>query len=63
MADKTHKLTLGKHSEDVTDEELAVIKKRLGARFAEYEVEPLKVTKPADVETPAKNKEKPTPAQ
>ncbi len=62
MSDKTHKLTLGKHHENVSDAELAAIKTRLGAKFSEYEVTPLKVAKPTDVETPAKPAKTPPPA-
>lgn len=61
MADapkKTHTLTLGKHSEEVTEAELAATKKTLGdRRFAEYTVTPIQPAKPADVpSTPAKLK-------
>ena len=58
MADakKTHLLTLGKHSEEVTEAELDSLKKAVGSRrFAEYSVTPLQPAKPADVpSTPAK---------
>ena len=53
---KTHLLTIGKHSEEVTQDELDGIKKAVGAtRFTEYTVSPLQPAKPADVpSTPAK---------
>jgi hypothetical protein len=54
MSHKTHRLTLGKHSEEVTKDELEVLKKAYGSRFAEYSVEELHVAKPADVATPTK---------
>lgn len=54
-AKKTHSLTLGKHSEEVTEAELTGIKKTLGRRFDEYTVSVLQPVKPADVpNTPAK---------
>lgn len=54
-APKTHKLTLGKHTEEVTAEELANLQKALPARaFSQYEVSELQPTKPADL--PAKEK-------
>ncbi len=51
--DKTHKLTLGKHSEKVTAAELEAIKQATGTRFADYEVAELHVAKPVDVQQPA----------
>jgi len=60
---KTHKLTLGKHSEEVTEAEMASIKETVGVRrFAEYTVTSIQPAKPADVpSTPAKAL-KPAPA-
>ena len=40
-AKKTHRITLGKHSEEVTATQLADLKKVHGRRFSEYEVSEL----------------------
>lgn len=48
-APKTHKLTLGKHSEQVTEQELAAIKTRTGRNFSEYEVTELQPKAPAEL--------------
>lgn len=56
-AKKTHVLTLGKHSEEVTEAELADIKKTVGERrFGEYTVSPIQPAKPELPSTPAKSK-------
>jgi hypothetical protein len=60
MSQPTHKLTLGKHTEKVTKDQLEALKARLGTRFSEYEVHELHVAKPADAPTAAEKVEKPT---
>lgn len=58
-AKKTHRLTLGKHSEEVSDKELATLQERYKRNFP-YDVEALQPEKPADeapVKTPAKPKD------
>lgn len=60
MADKTHRVKLDNgHTEDVTDQELAAIKKQAGRNFSLYTVTPIQPKKPKDVDAPAAIKASP----